>query len=189
MTSSWHGNTFKLIGPLWGESTSQKLELWWFSLLLSWTSCWINSWILHWVGACFIFNVKIWSYLCRQHHCYGDCKIGSDLYNGNSYTGSMSSLYWNLRETYFSLSCGTLSSVRLSEVIWQQRSGSALVHVIACCLTVPSHYLNQCWLLINKVLWHSPERNFIAVTRLLFCTMSFKIISINLLPQPQGPMS
>ena len=24
----------------------------------------------------------------------------------------------------------------------------------------PSHYLNQCWLLTNKFLWHSCERNF-----------------------------
>ena len=23
----------------------------------------------------------------------------------------------------------------------------------------PSHYLNQCWITINGVLWHSPERN------------------------------
>ena len=30
---------------------------------------------------------------------------------------------------------------------------------MACCLTAPSHYLNQCWL-ISKVLRHSPERNF-----------------------------
>ena len=26
-------------------------------------------------------------------------------------------------------------------------------------LMVPSHYLNQCWLLISRVLWHSPEVN------------------------------
>ena len=28
---------------------------------------------------------------------------------------------------------------------------------MACCLTAPSHYLNQCWLIISKVLWHSSE--------------------------------
>ena len=26
-----------------------------------------------------------------------------------------------------------------------------------CCLTAPSHYLNQCWLIISELLWHSPE--------------------------------
>ena len=25
---------------------------------------------------------------------------------------------------------------------------------MACCLMAPSHYLNQCWLIISKVLWH-----------------------------------
>ena len=41
--------------------------------------------------------------------------------------------------------------------IWRHRSLSTLVQVIACCLTVPSHHLNQCWLRISEVLWHSYE--------------------------------
>ena len=32
-----------------------------------------------------------------------------------------------------------------------QGSMSTLVEVMACCLTAPSHYLNQCWLIITKV--------------------------------------
>ena len=32
--------------------------------------------------------------------------------------------------------------------------------VMAWCLTAPSHYLNQCWLIITDVLWHSPKSNF-----------------------------
>ena len=31
----------------------------------------------------------------------------------------------------------------------------------ACYLMAPSHYLNQCWLIICEALWHSLERNFI----------------------------
>ena len=31
----------------------------------------------------------------------------------------------------------------------------ALAQVIACCLTTPSHYLNQCWQIISEVQWHS----------------------------------
>ena len=31
---------------------------------------------------------------------------------------------------------------------------------MACCLTAPSHCLNQCWLTINKVQRHSSEGNF-----------------------------
>ena len=48
-----------------------------------------------------------------------------------------------------------------SDAIWCQRSGSTLDQVMVCCLTAPSHYLNQCWLIITKVLQHLPEGNFV----------------------------
>ena len=47
-----------------------------------------------------------------------------------------------------------------NDAIWQLKSGLTLAQVVACCLTAPSHYLNQYWLLIREVLWHSPGRNF-----------------------------
>ena len=47
----------------------------------------------------------------------------------------------------------------LMNPIWRQRSGSTLAQVMACCLTAPSHYLNQCWLIIRKVQWYSSEDN------------------------------
>ena len=50
-----------------------------------------------------------------------------------------------------------LNSLGPSDSIWCWRSGSTLAQVMACCLTAPSHYLNQCWLIISKVLWHSSE--------------------------------
>ena len=28
---------------------------------------------------------------------------------------------------------------------------------MACCLTAPSHYLNQCWLIISEIPWHSSQ--------------------------------
>ena len=57
-----------------------------------------------------------------------------------------------------------INSLRTSDAILQHRSGSTLAQVMACCLTVPSHYLNQCWLIISNVLWHSSEGNFIRDT-------------------------
>ena len=54
-----------------------------------------------------------------------------------------------------------LNSLRPSDAIWRHRSGSTLAHVMACCLTAPSHYLNKCWLMISEVMWHSPDSNFI----------------------------
>ena len=43
-----------------------------------------------------------------------------------------------------------INSLWLSDAIWLCRSGSTLVQVMACCLTVPSHYPNQCWLIIRS---------------------------------------
>ena len=40
------------------------------------------------------------------------------------------------------------------------RSWSTLAQVMAKCLTAPSHYLNQCLLIISQVQWHSSEGNF-----------------------------
>ena len=48
-----------------------------------------------------------------------------------------------------------LNSCCPSEAIWQHRSGSTLVHVMACCLTAPRPSLNHYWLIIiSKVQWH-----------------------------------
>ena len=53
-----------------------------------------------------------------------------------------------------------ISSLWPSDAIWRQRTWSTLVQVMACCLMAPSHYLNQCWLIISEVPWHIPEGNF-----------------------------
>ena len=44
-----------------------------------------------------------------------------------------------------------------SDAIRWQGTESTLAQVMACCLTAPSHYLNQYWLIISEVLWHSSE--------------------------------
>ena len=46
-----------------------------------------------------------------------------------------------------------------SDAIWRWRFWSTLAQVMACCLTPPSHYLNQCWLIISKAPWHSSEED------------------------------
>ena len=54
----------------------------------------------------------------------------------------------------------TLNSLWPSDAIWQHRSGSTLAQVMACCLTAPSHYLNQCSLIISEGSRHLHEANF-----------------------------
>ena len=51
-----------------------------------------------------------------------------------------------------------VNSLWPSDAIWWQGSRSTLVQVMACCLMAPSHYLNQCWLIITKVQWCSHLR-------------------------------
>ena len=49
-----------------------------------------------------------------------------------------------------------------SDAIWWYRSGSTLAQVMSCCLIMaPSHYLNQCWLIISKVHWDSSDAVFL----------------------------
>ena len=43
------------------------------------------------------------------------------------------------------------NSLKLSDVIKRHRTWSTVIHVMACCLTAPSHYLNQCWSVISKL--------------------------------------
>ena len=50
-----------------------------------------------------------------------------------------------------------VNSLGPSDAIWRWRSWLTMIQVMACSLTAPSHYLNQCWLIISKVLWHSSE--------------------------------
>ena len=54
----------------------------------------------------------------------------------------------------------SINSFCHSDAMQWHRSGSKLAKVMVCHLTVPSHYLNYCWLLIRS--WHSSGSNFTA---------------------------
>ena len=73
------------------------------------------------------------------------------------------------------------NSLGLSDTIWRQRTGSTLAQVMACCLPAPSHYLSQSWLIMNLMLWHPPENNFIGISNINsindFANYNFKIIT------------
>ena len=62
--------------------------------------------------------------------------------------------------------CTRINSLWPSDAIWWHRTGSPLAQVWTCCLTAPSHYVNQCWLNIDtEAQWQSPEGNFTRGTR------------------------
>ena len=66
------------------------------------------------------------------------------------------SCVWNLHiYNHSHMSPGkSVNSLWPSGAIWRQIYVSTLAQVMACCLMAPSHYLNQCWLLITEVLQH-----------------------------------
>ena len=61
-------------------------------------------------------------------------------------------VYWSNKSLLHIL----ITSLGLSDAIWRYSTWSTFNQVIACGLTAPSHCLNQCWLIIKGVLWHSP---------------------------------
>ena len=82
---------------------------------------------------------------------------------------------WNLNAKYH-----LVPHTWPSDPTWWQRSGSPLAQAMACCLTAPSHHMNQCWHLIGDILWHSLVSNLTAsgLTTILyneFGSYNFKI--------------
>ena len=51
------------------------------------------------------------------------------------------------------------NSLQPSDTIWRHGSVLKQAEVTTCYLMVPSHYLNQCWLLISEIPWNSPKNN------------------------------
>ena len=66
-------------------------------------------------------------------------------------TFSFKKMHLKMSSRKWQPSCLGLNTLRPSDAICRHRSGSTLVQVMACYLTAPSHYLNQCWLTISKV--------------------------------------
>ena len=64
-----------------------------------------------------------------------------------------------------------------SDAIWRQRSGTTLPQLMACCLTAPSHYINQCWLITVRYygVRHSLRANSLGNTQNQFETFLFNI--------------
>ena len=81
----------------------------------------------------------------------------------------------------------SFNSLRPSDAIWRQWSWTTLAQVMACCLTAPSHYLNQCWLFIRGVLWHTSESSFAGIAQGIDSGYEFeKDILKNIFKSPRG---
>ena len=78
----------------------------------------------------------------------------------DSFTGNIQDIYpwYDLKIT------NMRPQTHLQGTVWRHRTGSTPTQAMACCLMAPSHYLNQRWLIISDVLWHSPEDDLIGNT-------------------------
>ena len=98
--------------------------------------------------------------------CYLNCKLNIG-FKRLTFSETRTFFLWNVlhfidtsgvydcyTKMYFAICFNSLGP---NDAIWRWRSWSTLVQVMACCLAAPDHYLNQCWLIINKVLRHSSE--------------------------------
>ena len=68
------------------------------------------------------------------------------------------------------------NSLWQSDAMWWQGCRSTLVQVMACSLTAPSHYLNQCWLIITKVQWCSSEGYSLEISQPLITKINLRIV-------------
>ena len=152
---------------------------------LSWhftcSRCALSFWrlfVLVWDAPC----VSLCDYIFLLYTCIMNTSQGAvDTNLNQSDINSKSDT--NTQRLWFNITLYCFNSLWPSYAIWRPRSGSTLAQVMACCLTALSHYLDQCWLLINEVLQHLPIRTISQrVPKLLFCRMSLEIIPLKWLP-------
>ena len=72
------------------------------------------------------------------------------------------------------------------DAIWQQRSGSTLAQEMAWYMTVPNHYLNQCWPIISEVIWHSHVSDFTLDAQAIILYHTFENYALEILPYLPG---
>ena len=123
--------------------------------------------------------MSVWlvsSHMCAVNWCdnYSYFKVHYELWNHEhlQYYGNWS---WFVKRFLLCTTGDLFNSLGLSDAIWQQRSGSTLAQVMACCLMAPSHYLNQCWLIISEVQWHSYQGNLTRMSQSSITKICLKI--------------
>ena len=113
---------------------------------------------IHWQAAALNQQppVTVWQTGLALHrgikHCHNE-KMNSTI----TMEETSSDISQHLLTGFWVILCSTiwLNSFWPRDTIRRQRSGSTLAQVMAWCLTAPSHYLNQCWLIVSEIQWHS----------------------------------
>ena len=74
------------------------------------------------------------------------------------------------------------------DAIWRHGTRSTLAQVMASCLMAPSHYLNQYWLIIGEVPWHSSQGIIFIWWNYQSMNRDWKLQFQNGIQVSQGPM-
>ena len=174
--------------------------------------CTMKKITLKWSETKFAMCILLWSVLLTFVIIVSQILVGNDMMPGNE--PKMFQCQWSNPEKYElmirtkKLAVGWyhvahyIKSLWPRDAIWPHRSESTLAQAMACCLTAPSHYLNQCWLiisevhqhcylnqfwlLINGVLWYSLERICASSGHVIMLYNEFEIIHFRLLPYLPG---
>ena len=112
--------------------------------------------------------------------------------HGNCQHNTLCMVHISYRFILRTLKCFVLvlnNSLWPGDAIWRQGFGSTLAQVMACCLTAPSHYLNQCWLIISEAQWHSLWQFYKRCLYHQSLKSVWKMHVWNFIQISQGPMS
>ena len=73
--------------------------------------------------------------------------------------------------------CMYINSLLPSYRLWPRKYGSALDHVMACCLTATSYYLNQCWLMYHPLTSIYTRMIFKLTKHMLFIKLGCQLLT------------
>ena len=125
-----------------------------------------------WIGNYIYRNIVKYNYLSMPYLYWSSNQnisrplfIKKTLSHGYKYLHYKPHMIWQPSQVYngnpyIPIRCCFLNLLWPSDTIWRLISGSTLAQVRDCCLTTPSHYLNQCWLIISEVILAFTWRQF-----------------------------
>ena len=100
-----------------------------------------------------VSHISVGCHLTIGHHCFKPAtKLTTNHYLNQWSPSSLMDLLITRPQW--------LNSLWPNDPTLLHRSASTLIQVMAWCRQATSHYLNQRWLTIKDVLWHSPQTNF-----------------------------
>ena len=108
-----------------------------------------------WPGVTLVF----WSCVQISSHLHGSKQMAANYFCNKTFM--VLRIHIDIKKLcYFGMEFGTFQSNQISYSLTHcglVTPYGDMAQVMACCLRAPSHYLNQCWLIIGEAPWHSSQ--------------------------------